>query len=249
MNKQKWIAVCIVLTMIASAASALVTLKSRERTGQPGVKVGQGELMLPDGKVVQTNSVILPESLPGYTSRLAEVSSIELESLPRDTTFGRRIYTSDDGLEAFMSVVLMESDRSSIHTPHYCLAGQGWQIDKEERTTVRINQPHAYDLPIRKTLLSRQIEHNGQTYKVRGIFIYWFVADKKLFNGQRLWNMSWDVIKSGIMDRWAYVVCFSTCLPGQEDELYSKMERLIATSVPEFQLTTGPKVMSSASAE
>ena len=105
MNKQKWIAVCVVVTMIASAASALVGLKSREEIGEPGIKVGMGELLYPGEQIVLTNCVILPEKLSGYTSRLAEVSDIELKSLPADTTFGRRIYSAPDGFESLMSVV------------------------------------------------------------------------------------------------------------------------------------------------
>ena len=51
MNKQKWIAVCVVVTMIASAASALVGLKSREEIGEPGIKVGMGELLYPGEQI------------------------------------------------------------------------------------------------------------------------------------------------------------------------------------------------------
>ena len=41
---------------------------------------------------------------------------------------------------------------------------------------------------------------------------------------------------TGVLQRWAYVSYFSVCEPGQEDATFARMEKLIAASVPAFQL-------------
>lgn len=242
MNKQKYIVLFAVVLLTAMTASALVALKSREKLGDPGVKVGVGELQLPDKSVAITNRVDLPHSFAGYTSQLTPVSEIELNGLPKDTTFGRRVYFAPDGFASLISVVLMGQDRSSIHTPYYCLAGQGWTIEKEEGTSIRIRGAHDYDLPVHKMILSRQFERNGRKVKMSGIFIYWFVADKKVYGGERLWNMSWDVLRTGVLDRWAYVANLSTCEPGNEEETFKRMEEFLGAAVPLFQTAAGPQL-------
>jgi hypothetical protein len=44
------------------------------------------------------------------------------------------------------------------------------------------------------------------------------------------------LLRTGVLQRWAYVSYFSACEPGQEDATFARMEKLIAASVPEFQL-------------
>jgi len=38
------------------------------------------------------------------------------------------------------------------------------------------------------------------------------------------------------LQRWAYISYFSQCEPGQEDAAFARMEKLIAASVPKFQM-------------
>jgi len=52
-----------------------------------------------------------------------------VDTLPRDTSFGQRRYRSPDGAVTQVNVVLMGSDRTSMHKPQFCLEGAGWQID------------------------------------------------------------------------------------------------------------------------
>jgi hypothetical protein len=40
----------------------------------------------------------------------------------------------------------------------------------------------------------------------------------------------------GILQRWAYISYFAPCLPGQEEATFDRMKKLIAASVPEYQL-------------
>jgi hypothetical protein len=67
------------------------------------------------------------------------------------------------------------------------------------------------------------------------------VADQELTADhlQRMWWMARDLIRTGILQRWAYVSCFSVCVPGQEEATYQRMKEFIVAAVPEFQLTNG----------
>ena len=41
---------------------------------------------------------------------------------------------------------------------------------------------------------------------------------------------------TGVLQRWAYISYFTVCAPGEEDATFERMEKLIAASVPEYQL-------------
>ena len=142
------------------------------------------------------------------------------------------------------SVVLMGQDRTSIHKPEYCLPGQGFTIDLREVVTIPIQQPHIYDLQVMKLTTSKTaLDRNGREVPVRGVYIYWFVADGKLATHHldRMWMMTKGLLSEGVLQRWAYVTYFAICNPGDEDATFDKMARFIAESVPKFQTTTGPR--------
>jgi hypothetical protein len=84
--------------------------------------------------------------------------------------------------------------------------------------------------------------NDGQKQEVRGLYVFWFVArnEQTTSHWQRIWWLTRDLLTTGTLQRWAYVSYFTTCLPGQEDAAFGQMEKLIAASVPEFQLP--PKV-------
>jgi hypothetical protein len=73
----------------------------------------------------------------------------------------------------------------------------------------------------------------------RGLYVYWFVdADRCTANSWE-WMTWWvprDLLLNGILERWAYISYFSACSPGQETATYDRMKKLIAATVPEFQL-------------
>jgi hypothetical protein len=50
------------------------------------------------------------------------------------------------------------------------------------------------------------------------------------------------LLRTGELQRWAFVFCFTTCKPGEEKVTYEHMCKFLAASVPEFQLTTGPRL-------
>lgn len=235
MKKSQWILLAVTLAFIGSGAGVLLKLKAAQRLGEPGLKVAH---------IPGTNglTVVLPECVLDYSSAPVEVTPLEISSLPKDTTFGRRNYTAPDGFSTFVSVVLMGRDRTSIHKPQFCLVGQGWSIDRTETVAIPVTQPRAYDLPVMKLTTTKQFaDERGQTQTVRGVYVYWFVAEDRLTasHSERMWWMAKDLFSKGVLQRWAYVTCFSTCRPGEEDATFARMKQFIVGAVPEFQLAVG----------
>jgi len=235
MNRQTLVLTFVVLALISAAAGLLGHAKAHQQLGEPGVKTRP----LPNRKNLE---ILLPETTPGYTSEILTNSEQVLTILPADSSFRVRLYRADDGFFSQVSVVLMGSDRSSIHKPQICLTGQGWAIDNHfsDVETIPMSRPVTYDLPVNKLIATKQVTTpDGQVQTARGLYVYWFVdADRCTANSWE-WMTWWvprDLLLNGILERWAYISYFCACAPGQEAETYERMKKLIAATVPEFQL-------------
>jgi hypothetical protein len=197
---------------------------------------------LADGRRVH---VELPERVLDYSSRELEMDKVVLDSLPPDTSFGHRVYTAPDRFRVRASVVLMGADRTSLHKPQFCLRGSGLRIDegKSAEEKVRIERPRPYDLPVMKLVTT--IANSGQDAGTasRALYVYWFVADGECTarHSQRMWWMARDLVRTGVLQRWAYVACLATCPPGEEGPTFERMKKFIAAAVPQFQLTPAPE--------
>lgn len=236
----------ISLIMIGAAAWVLADLESIQRLGAPGVRVVAEEVYDADGKVVGTNSVYLPERVLGYASKKMPIAQVVLDWLPDDTVLGGRLYEAPDGFSVLVNAVLMGRDRTSLHKPQYCLTGVGWHIDASEsmETSVPVEQPHRYELPVMKLIASREVNSpGGGTRTLRGVYVYWFVADGQLTadHNQRMFWMARDLVRRGVLQRWAYISCFTVCDPGQEEATFERMAGLIGAMVPQFQLAVGER--------
>ena len=233
MNRQKILLFVTMLVLISGTAAVLAHAKSSQKLGAPGVKTAP----LPGSKNL---AVLLPADLPGYKSEAIVQSAVVTNQLPQDTSYGQRIYTADDGFQTLANVVLMGSSRASIHKPQICLTAQGWAISDAAShvDTVHLEKPIAYDLPVMQLIAAKTVEVNGQKTTQFGVYVYWFV-DADRFTPSHARRMLWmahDVLFKSELDRWAYVTFFSVCAPGQEAATFERMKKLIAVSVPEFQL-------------
>ncbi len=234
-------AVAAVLVLIAGAALVLSRMHDLVRLGKPGIKVVQREVHDETGKVVATNAVDFPK-VPGYSMTNLPVDRIVVDLLPRDTTFGRAHYEATNGFSTTLHAVLMGNDRTSIHKPEICLVSQGLRIEDRQITSIPIQEPVPYDLPV--TLLTTTGEFkqpDGQMGHRRFLYLYWFVADGEVTadHKQRMARMALRLIKTGELQRWAYISCLADCEVGREAELLVEMQKLIAAAVPQFQLATG----------
>jgi hypothetical protein len=233
MNKQKWIISVGALVLIGGAAALLARLQTGQKLGQPAVKTSpiSGSHRL---------KVELPERVLDYTSEPIEVDKGVLDWLPQDTSFGQRLYRAPDGFQTSVNVVLMGSDRTSLHQTEFCLEGQGWRIDRGSSavTTVRMERPYPYDLPVMKFIASRDVTTEGRTSTARGVYVVWFVADNDEYTArhwQRMWWMARDLLRHGVLQRWASISFFATCAPGEENATFERMKKLMGALVPEFQ--------------
>jgi len=231
------------LVMIGSTAGFLFHVKGNQRLGPPGVLLGNTPLFDENTNRVADVTVILPEDVLGYESAAVPITTIELTMLPKDTTFGKRRYWIPNTLKNVdVGVVLMGQDRTSLHKPQFCLEGQGWTIEQTEIVNVKMERPYPYDLPVMKLTASfRYKDDSGAMVAIRGIYAYWFVTDTKLTasHNERMISMARNLLRTGTLERWAYISYFSRCYPGNEDETFKEMEKFIAKSAPQFQLATG----------
>lgn len=225
----------IALLIMGAGAGWLARLSANRDLGRPGVRVeaaGEADLL----------RILLPGQVLDYQSRPVDPMEAELAVLPKDTTIGRRIYTATDGFEIMLTVVLMGTDRTSIHKPEYCLTSQAWQILDRSTLAVTIDRPADYALPVREFIASRLVQQaDGTAARWGGVYLFWFVADGHLTASHydRLLTTTKDLLQTGRLARWAYVSCFATCQPGREAQASERVQQFIAAAVPEFQ-TTGP---------
>ncbi len=242
-----------VAALLAAGSLVLIRLQETRRLGRPGVRMIGQAVYDETGRQIGTNTIALPPKVLNYTSEVATVSLMEIKGLPGDTTYGRRVYRAPDEFGLVLSVVMMGTDRGSIHKPEYCLAGQGWHPQQMEFLAISIprDREPPFALPVKKIVASREISTpSGGKQLWRSIYVYWFVAHNEVTasHGQRMWSMSRELLLRGELQRWAYVACWSMCLPGQEEKTFARMRDFISAAVPEFQLVGGNAAVAGISA-
>jgi len=235
MNRQKRILSIVTVALIAG--TALLLAKVPQKLGPPGVKATPvpGDTRW---------HIDLPENVLGLASTNHPLDGKALEMLPKDTSFAERYYYLPGSVPIVSSVVLMGTDRTSIHKAQYCLTGEGMQIKQMTRETVHMDQPQPYDLPVIKIVGQYSGEINGRPATISLVYVYWYVTDGQLSNDQsgfeRMWSMAKQLVLRGVLQRWAYVRFYSMCETGQEEATYEQIKKLIVASVPQFQLTPKP---------
>ncbi len=243
-SRQALLAAVVVLALIGTTAGVLARMHQNHRLGKPGLRMIEEPVLAEDGQVVNTNTVALPHRVLDFTSETKPITTVELGWLPADTTYARRVYRAPDGFGIQLNVVLMGQDRSSIHRPQICLTGQGFTIERSDLLEIDVPKPHPYRLPVmRLTASGSSRSADGRDHAYKAVYVYWFVADGQLTarHGQRMWWMARDLLRHGVLQRWAYVSGLAVGPPGSEDALYRRLEEFLAAAVPEFQLAEGSR--------
>lgn len=237
MKRRELTLLLVALVLIAGSVSVLGYLKARQRLGTPGVKC------MPIEGTIRVN-IDLPERAAGLTGRTIPISDRVRQVLPADTSIAQMLYTNAAGQEVFCSAVMMGTDRTSIHKPHYCLSGQGYRIDeaRSETTTIRIYRPSPVDLPVMKLVGMKETIINGQPVQMSCVFVYWLVSgDEVLANPSRMsLRISEHILRTGELPRWTYIFYMANCTPGREDAAFNQIGRVINATLPDFQLTWPP---------
>ena len=239
MNREKTLILVVFLVLIAATAAVIKHAGAHQKLGPPGVRTAP----LPGSRNLQ---VVLPTHLNGYDILLTTQSQMVVDALPADTSFGSALFTGRDGFKSLANVVLMGTDRSSIHKPQVCLTGQGWEIEDAASKVEQLpmTRPFAYDLPVMHLVATLKTQVDGQPRVLRGVYVYWFVDGAKFTaeHWQRMWWMARDMLSTGVLDRFAYISYFAVCEPGQEAATYERLKQLMVASVPEFQLVPREKL-------
>ena len=237
MNNRKIIVFLVVLALIGGGMGALTRLKKNQRLGAPGIRASA----IPGSIKMDFD---LPAHVLDFSSKKEAQDQTVLDTLPKDTSYAQRLYTATNGLWVNANIILMGMDRTSIHKPEFCLPGQGWRIDQKATVNIPIAGTPPYQLHVAKWTITNFLQNsNGQKQEVRGLYVFWFVArdEQTTSHWQRIWWLTRDLLTKGALQRWAYISYFAVCLPGQEDATFDQMEKLIAASVPEFQLPPDAK--------
>jgi hypothetical protein len=190
-TRRSWWLAGACLLLMAGTAVLLLRFREGHHLGDPGLQLADIPLVDEEGKTATTNSIYLPPTIQDWTSELLPITRQELEVLPPDTTFGRRVYRSPDGRSTVtVSGVLMGTDRTSIHKPEFCLPGQGLRIVRRTKDQLLIEKPYPYYLPI--TRIDAEWDYrqkDGKVIVAGAVYVYWFVSDTRLSNDhfQRMW--------------------------------------------------------------
>lgn len=243
MKTREKILLIVGLALIAVTAAGVLQLRTHRRLGKPGVRaeVVPGSLRM---------YLTFVTNVPGYEFKEVPPSELMTNVLPKDTSFRQGAYMDAEGpIQTF--VVMMGSDRTSIHQPQYCLTGSGWVIDdaRSELTTVRLERPRRMDLPVMKLITTRTVEQDGRSEKWSGVYVYWFVAGDAVTGEHSQFGLGVikHMLRTGELQRWAYITYFAPCAPGQEARAFNRIQRLMNKTVPEFQLAwPAPLVAASA---
>ncbi len=232
MKNQKWVLLFVALVLMAGTAFALTWFRANQKLGRPGIKAET----IPGSVMMKIN---LPERVLDFTSTNIPEPQVVLNYLPPDTSYAERIYFAPDGFQAQGTIILMGADRTSIHKPEYCLPGQGWSINEKTVVNIPVADAKNHQLPVAKWIVGNSYQTpDGKRHDVRGIYVFWFVADGEQTpdNYQRMWWLGRDLLRTGVLQRWAYISYFAACAPGQEDATFERMKNLIVHSVAEYQL-------------
>jgi hypothetical protein len=231
MNRQKWLVFIVATALIAGTAVFLSGRKARQRLGPPGIKAAP----IPDSILMK---IELPAQVLDFTSTNVPQAQVVLDYLPKDTSYAQRRYTAPDGFAVTANIILMGMDRSSIHKPEICLPGQGWRIEEQATAIIDVRWDPPGPMRVGKWRLSNLVQMaDGQKRTVNALYIFWFVADREqtVSHWERSWWLARDMLRTGVLQRWAYVSYFTVCEPGQEQAVFERVSRLVAESVPSFQ--------------
>jgi hypothetical protein len=234
MNRRQWTLLLVAFLCIAATGVVLYQLKTYQKLGKPGIRA----VPIPGSVAMQID---FPEKVLDYTSVRLPPDPIVEATLPKDTSYVQRRYTAPDGFWISSTMVLMGTDRTSIHKPEFCLPGQGWQINERSVVNLQINGSPSYPFSVEKWVLSTPYRTpDGRTVPLRGLYVFWFVADNEatVSHWQRQWWLARDLVLKGVLQRWAYVSFFTAFEPGQEktETALARVEQFVSTAMPQFQL-------------
>src|SRR6266436_7334522 len=196
----------------------------------------------------------LPNVIGTWFGDDAAVTQKERETLAKDTQFARKVYTSPEGDQIFVSIVLSGDDMTtSIHRPERCLPAQGWSLQNTSQRTITL----ADSAVLKTTRLSNVREMTAkdkQRFLLPNLTYYWFVGYNQV-TPSHLTRTMFDLrdrILRGYNQRWAYVTVAAMVTQGiarperTEAETGAMIEDFIGKLVPKLQRPGGGALLDGA---
>ncbi len=190
----------------------------------------------------------LPIEVGPWSGTPGEPSEAEKTILPPDTEFAKMTYRNPSGPgQINVSIVLSGKDRTSIHRPEVCLAGQGWNVRGSRKRMVELENGktlgvNCLDITREATLAT------GEEKTVEAFYVYWFVGNRSTTpdNLERILETAAVNVIRGENPRWAYVSLLSV-VPrsvglGEEgaDATVTRLDQWIGQAAPRFQRVFEP---------
>jgi hypothetical protein len=144
---------------------------------------------------------------PECGGELAGMSKVEADILPDDTIIVKKKYTHPDGQSVFVSLVMSGKERSSIHRPQLCLAGQGNEITQSKVFDVPMEGRD--DLGVMMLDMTTTVPggSDGKPMVFPRYYAYWFVGrDRETpYHLERMFWMAFDRVFRNVAHRWSYI--------------------------------------------
>lgn len=157
----------------------------------------------------------LPGSIGGYWGTEQPVTESELEILPEDTEFAKKLYSDGLGGDINCQIVLAGAEKRSIHRPEICLPAQGWTVKSGEVVAVPLEGGGSLDV-MQLTVARPILLENGGRRELTMVFCYWFVGKDATtpHHFVRVLKTNLDILLHNTNHRWAYVIASAPVLEG-----------------------------------
>ena len=225
MKNQKWIILAVALILIAGTAGALSWLRTHQKLGRPGLKTEP----IPGGVMKKIN---LPERVLDFTStNVPETEGCFGFSAAGHELCGTPLYRA--GRLPGSEHDYLDGHRPHQHSQAGLLPARPGLGHQRQIGGEHPGGGHAELSTAGRQMGSQQFlsdRPTGRSKQVGGIYVFWLVADGEETpdNYQRMWWQARDLLRTGVLQRWAYVSYFSVCAPGQEEATFERMKNFIA---------------------
>jgi hypothetical protein len=93
------------------------------------------------------------------------------------------------------------------------------------------------ELPVNRIVAQRSIvTANKSIVNLSAVLVYCFVTKGEVTanHRDRMWRQAVEQLKTGVLQRWAYVAAYSFCEEGREEETFGRLSQFFSRAAPEF---------------
>ncbi len=196
-------------------------------------------------------AMTLPSVIGTWFGDDVAVTEKERAILAKDTEFARKMYTSPEGDQIYVSIVLSGDDMtSSIHRPERCLPAQGWNVQSSSKRVIAIPGGKSLELTRLQNVQVAELP-DKRRITFYNLDYYWFVGYGEM-TASHLTRTGIDMrdrILRGFNQRWAYVTVAANVSEGirkperSEEQTSEMLENFMKELVPRLQKPDGSPLL------